>query len=148
MSTIVIEPGAGLQAGYFTNTTLTGTPVHRIDTTVNFNWGAGAPIAGVGVDNFSVRWTGAVQIPTAGSWTFTTTSDDGVRLWIDDTQVVNAWTNHSTQDDAGALTLTAGWHRVRMEFYDSGYDAVAKLSWTGPGQAKQIIPAVRLRQSI
>jgi hypothetical protein len=47
----------------------------------------------------------------------------------------------------GTLTLNAGWHRIPMEFYDNVYDAVAKLSWAGPGLARQIIPAANLRQS-
>lgn len=148
VSTLVIEPGQGLRAAYHNNTTLTGSPaVRRVDAQVNFNWGTAAPTAGVNTDGFSVRWTGGLQVPTGGSYTFTTTSDDGVRLWVDDIQLVNAWNDHSTREDNGTITLTAGRHRIRMEFYDNGWDAVAKLSWAGPGISKQIIPAANLLQS-
>jgi hypothetical protein len=74
----------GLQGEYFNNMTLSGVPVlTRIDSTVNFNWGSGSPGAGVNANQFSVRWSGQVRIPSNGAYTFYTQSDDGVRLWED-----------------------------------------------------------------
>jgi hypothetical protein len=149
VSTVLIEPGQGLRAAYYNTKDLTGPAVHRIDSQLNFDWGVNAPATGINPDAFSVRWAGGLQVPTAGTYTFTTTSDDGIRVWIDDSPVVDAWSDHSTRDDSGTLMLSAGWHRIRMEFYDNvyDYDAVAKLSWAGPGLARQIIPAANLRQS-
>lgn len=147
VSTVLIEPGQGLRGAYYNTMDLTGSAVNRIDSQVNFDWGVDAPATGVNADGFSVRWAGGLQIPTAGAYTLTTTSDDGVRVWIDDTLVVDAWSNHSTRDDSGTITLSTGWHRIRMEYYDYNFDAVAKLSWAGPGLTRQIIPAANLRQS-
>lgn len=144
VSTLVLTMGAGLRGTYFTEPDLTGPVLDRIDPTVNFDWGQGAPAAAVGADSFSVRWQGRVRADAAGAYTFTTTSDDGVRLWIDDTLVVDAWNDHSTRDDSGTITLGAGQHRIRMEYYDSTFDAVAKLSWTPPGGVRQIVPTTSL----
>jgi len=63
------------QAGQY----FTGNTVVRVDPTVNFNWGSGSLASGIGSDNFSVCWTGEVEAPSSGSYTFTTRSDDGVR---------------------------------------------------------------------
>ena len=67
-----------------TSTTWTspGRRVTRIDPTVDFDWGTGSPAAAIGADTFSVRWTGQVQAPFSGTYTFYTVSDDGVRLWV------------------------------------------------------------------
>ena len=72
--------GNGLAATYFDNADLTGKSVSRIDTTVNFDWGASAPATGIGADTFSARWTGSVQPTKSETYTFYVQSDDGARL--------------------------------------------------------------------
>jgi hypothetical protein len=141
----------GLTAQYY-NDPSTGTThfvtlvLTRVDNTVNFSWGAASPATGVTANNFSVRWTGQVQAPVSGSYTFSTVSDDGVRLWVNGTQVINNWTDHGSTTNTGtAITLTAGQkYTITMEFYERGGDAVAKLQWAYPGQATQVIPQSRL----
>lgn len=137
----------GLKGEYFNNKTLTApVTLTRTDATVNFDWTTGSPGAGIGVDNFSVRWTGQVQAPATGSYTFSTVSDDGVRLWVNNVQVINNWTDHgSTTNNGTPVSLTANQkYDIKMEYYESGGGAVAKLQWTYPGQAQQIIPSTRL----
>ena len=140
--------GTGLAAEYFNNKTLTApTVLTRTDATVNFDWASGSPAPGtVTVDNFSVRWTGKVEAPVTGDYTFSTISDDGVRLWVNGIQVINNWTDHApTTNNSSAISLTAGQkYDVKMEFYESGGGAQAKLLWTYPGQTQQAIPTARL----
>ena len=50
--------------------------------TINFNWGNGAPDPEHQADDFTVRWTGSVQPQFNETYTFYTTTDDGVRLWV------------------------------------------------------------------
>ena len=64
---------------------LSGTPTaYRDDQEVDFDWRRGKPIAGVPVDNFSVRWTRTLSF-APGPYRFFTMTDDGVRLYIDGT---------------------------------------------------------------
>ncbi len=134
--------GDGLAANYFNNTGLSGNAaLSRVDPAVNFNWGSASPGSGVNVDNFSARWTGQVQAVATGATTFYTSSDDGVRLFVNGVQLINNWTNHSNTTDSGTINLTAGTkYDIRVEFYDAGYDAVAQLSWSAPSIAKQAVP--------
>jgi glucose/arabinose dehydrogenase len=135
----------GLRGEYHDNADFTGTRVVRVDPTVNFDWGSGAPIAGIGANTFSVRWTGTVRPPTSGSYTFYTTSDDGVRLYVNDQRIIDNWTDHAATENSGTITLVAGQRAtIRMEMYENGGLAVARLSWSGPSVAKQIIPSDRL----
>ena len=137
--------GTGLPAVYYDNSDFTGASVARTDATVNFDWGNGVPVTGIGADSFSVRWSGQVEVPTTGTWTFITTSDDGIRLWVNNVQVINNWTDHGPTDNSGTISLNAGQrYDLRLEFYENGGGAVAKLAWSGPGQTAQIIPSTRL----
>ncbi|WP_171074488.1 PA14 domain-containing protein [Nonomuraea basaltis] len=152
-ATVTLPPGSattlvidqqGLSATYFDNADLTAPKLTRVDPGVNFDWGANAPDPAVSPDTFSVRWTGKVIADRAETYTFITTSDDGVRLWVDGSLVVDNWTDHSKRDDSGEVALTAGAHDIRMEFYDNGYDAIAQLHWSSPTLPRQIIPAEKL----
>ena len=137
--------GIGLTGTYFDNTGFTGAARTRIDSTVDFAWAAGAPIAGMGADTFSVRWSGQVKAAATGLHTFSTQSDDGVRLWVNGTLLVDNWTDHSPTENQGTIQLTAGQrYDIRMEYYENGGDATARLSWSAPGIAKQVVPRSQL----
>jgi hypothetical protein len=140
----------GLKGEYFNNMTLTGQPVLTRTENVDFNWGGGSPGQPVGSDLFSVRWTGSLTPPESGLYTFSTNSDDGVRLWVGGDSVVNNWSDHSATVNPGApIYLEAGEPvAIRMEFYENGGDAVAQLFWRGPGIDNQIIPAEFLTPTV
>ena len=137
--------GIGLQGYYFDNLDLTGATVTRLDATVDFDWATGPPVAGIGPETFSVRWTGQVLAKVSGITTFYTTSDDGVRLYVNNTLVIDHWPAHTATEDVGTIVLTAGQkYDIRMETYDDAGPAVAKLSWSGPGLAKEVVPPTHL----
>jgi hypothetical protein len=102
---------------YFDNTDLSGSPaVTRQDETIDFDWGWGTPTPKVGRDNFSVRWTGQFSFP-AGRYCFRTTSDDGIRLYVDDQQLIDAW-RPMRGTRTGCVDLSAGVHEVRVEYFE------------------------------
>ncbi|HPU97649.1 MAG TPA: PA14 domain-containing protein [Candidatus Hydrogenedentes bacterium] len=69
---------AGVPSNPFTGGNFRGS---RYDSTINFDWATGIPgIAGIGDNNYAIRWRGQVYLPAAGTWRFYTQSDDGVRL--------------------------------------------------------------------
>jgi len=129
----------GLVGNYFNNMTLSGSPAGtRVDTSVNFDWGTGTTgVAGVGADNFSVRWTGSLRAPSTGSYQFQTQSDDGVRLWVNNVLVIDNWNDHSvTTNTSTSVNLVAGQsYPVKLEFYENGGYAVMKLNWSQPNDS-------------
>ena len=136
----------GLLGRYFNNPDLE-LPVTatRYDSQIDFVW-PGSPIEGVYVDNFSVQWLGQVDPLHSETYTFYTISDDGVRLWIDDQLLIENWTDHGSTEDSGQITLEAGKTvDLRMEFYERGYDAVARLEWSSPSTPREVIPTERLQ---
>jgi len=99
-------------------------------------------------DNFGFVFTGFLQIPTSGTYTFYTASNAGSKLWVDGVQVVNNDGNHnSTIERSGTRTLTAGYYPIRCEYFETTGGEALTVSWQGPGISKQAIPASRLREN-
>ena len=137
--------GNGLLGEYFPNTSLTGMVFSRIDATINYDWASNAPEMGLPTDGFSVRWTGQVQPRFSGRYTFYTNTDDGVRLWINGSQIINDWNDHMATENSGVADLVAGQkYDLKMEYYESAQLAVAQLSWSSNCQAREIIPPSQL----
>lgn len=137
--------GDGLMGSYYPNTSFAGAPTTRVDPTVDFHWKDIDPIPGIPAINFSVRWTGAIEPACSDTYTFYVNSDDGAKLWIDGRQVVSDWTSHNERETSGTIYLTAGRrYSIRMDFYQQTFFAVAQLSWSLAGKAKEIVPQERL----
>ena len=137
--------GTGLQGDYYDNMDFTVLRVTRTDPTVNFDWGTGSPDPSIGVDTFSVRWTGQIETPFSQTYTFYTVSDDGVRLWVNGQLIIDNWTDHAPTENSGSIALAGGQrHNIQMDFYENGGGALASLSWSSPSIAKEIIPQSQL----
>jgi alpha-D-xyloside xylohydrolase len=131
------QPG-GLTARYYRGQNFE-TPVStNTDAQVDFNWSEKPP-AGLEHDHYSVRWTGFVQAKQGGDYTFLATADDGVRLWIDDRQVVNDWNSRAVQTFTAKVQLEADTrHRIRLEYYQEISAAMVKLAWRLPANEAQL----------
>jgi len=117
------------QAFYWNNQTLSGAPVLvRSESDINYDWGIGSPAPGINADHFSARWTRYLDM-TPGTYRFTATSDDGMRVWVDNDLIINQWNDHPAQTVTGDRGLAAGSHLVVVEFYENTGWAVASLSW-------------------
>jgi len=120
---------------YYNNRSLVGAPaLVRDDAEVNFNWGAGSPGSPVHADDFSARWTNSVNL-AAGTYRFTVRADDGIRLWVDDALIIDRWVLQPATTYTADRTLSAGYHSVRMEYFEASGDAVAQLSWARLGDS-------------
>ena len=139
------SPGSGLYGEYYRGKAFAERLMTRTDAQIDFHWAAGGPGGGVPADNFSVRWTGWVLAPASGSFTFHVTADDGVRLWVDGVLLIDQWREQSPTEYSGSARLTAGRkHDIRIEYYEATGDATIALAWSGPGLARQAIPAASL----
>ncbi len=136
----------GVAAEYYSgNTRLSGTPISRAETFINYTYGNAEPVAGVGVDNFSVRWRARVKPQFSETYTFTTETDDGARLWVNGVQLVDKWIGQGATRWGGTITLVAGqYYDLEMQYFDGAFGASAKLYWSSASQPEQIIPALKL----
>ena len=136
----------GVKGQYFKGMNFESLVLTRIDPTIDFNWGdPGGPDASVGDDSFSCRWTGEVEAAFTETYTFYGAADDGVRLWVDGRQLVNAWIDQGTTEYKGEIDLIAGnTYSIVMDQYENGGGATAYLRWSSPSTPKQIIPQAAL----
>jgi hypothetical protein len=128
--------GIGLFARYFTGMGFTTFFRQRVDSTIDFSWGTGSNPAG-GANTFSVRWTGQLLAPETGTYRFYSNSDDGFRIWVNNTLVEDFWTDHGPTDSTSlTIALTAGTqYNIVVEFYENGGDAISRLKWRLPSSA-------------
>lgn len=98
--------------------------------------------------NYSVRWTGWINCPTTGRYTFETVADDGVRLFLDNstTPLINAWYEQSAdvkRPNSNSVELVQGAHRLRLEYFQGpAPDAQISLRWKVPGYEPTVINGV------
>lgn len=97
------------------------------------------------VDRVTVRWTGAVTPTQSGKFTFSTVSNDGVRLWVNDNPLIENVRLHKLMENEGQMELAAGQPaKIRLEYYETGSNSVAQLLWSGPNLNKTVISATNL----
>lgn len=116
-------------AEYFTNPDLTGLPTYvTTESEVDNDWGGYGPGNGIPDNDFSARWKGSISF-SAGNHTFTTASDDGIRVWLDGNLIIDNWDPHGYEEDQATVNLTQGYHTIKVEYYEYGGGAIAALWW-------------------
>lgn len=126
----------GFTGQYYSGNDFNNLVFTRTDQKIDFEWGWNAPDSRLGVDNFSVRWTGSITPSVSGVYNFFVRVDDGVRLWVNGDLIIDQWKVQAPTDYTGSKSLTAGQSvEIKMEYFENTQDAVAKLSWSAPIEA-------------
>jgi regulation of enolase protein 1 (concanavalin A-like superfamily) len=141
--------GDGLQGTYFPTMGLTGKSIQRVDPTVNFDWGWGAPADGIGYNNFSVRWEGELEAQFTEPYAIQIVSDDRARVWLNGDLLIDEWYEHAEQASTALVNLEAGKHYlIRIDYFENRGRAVARVLWSSPSTPQQIIPQSQLYSRI
>ncbi|MFI6878529.1 fibronectin type III domain-containing protein [Streptomyces sp. NPDC050400] len=131
-------PGAGAAAAgcasptfkreFFANTAFSGTPKKTdCDSTIDQNWGTGAPAAGLPANSFGVRWSVTRDFGSGGPFTLAASGYDGIRVYLDGTRKISLWTNTSSSHSKTVnLTVPSGKHTLRVDY----------VNWTGTAKVK------------
>jgi beta-glucosidase len=138
----------GLKGEYFRGVDFSGKPLlTRVDSRIDFRWDRGAPTDALVArgelkkdqalpnDAYSVRWTGKLIAPLSGEYEFNVSANDGVRLWIDNKNLLDAWglaerlRSQSVKQhlDAGKI------YDIKLEYFEDIRDAEVRLAWRLPG---------------
>jgi Concanavalin A-like lectin/glucanases superfamily/PA14 domain/Bacterial Ig domain/PKD domain/Fibronectin type III domain len=98
-------------------------------------------------DNFAFLFEGYIDVPAQDIYTFTVTSDDGARLYIGSTLVVD---NNAVQTTAysktGNIALQPGKHKIRVEFFHKDGNETLDVKWGTLSGGTQTIPLTSLTQ--
>jgi beta-glucosidase len=136
--------GSGLLAEYFGNRNLEGKPAMvRTDPQIQFEWTDGPPVPGMDQGNFSVRWQGILIPKRSGKFKLSLTADDGCRLFLDDKPLIDHWVDSAATPNLAEVDLQAGHrYKLRVEYFQSGGEAVARLGWGPAGEQRAFAEAV------
>ena len=96
-------------------------------TPIDFDWGAGSPDPACRSTSSASAGPARIDL-AAGTYRFTTTTDDGVRLYVDGQLKIDHWVDQAPTEWQADVPLTAGEHTVVMEYYENGWGAVARLT--------------------
>lgn len=92
-------------------------------------------------ESMGFRFSGLINVPADGVYTFFISSDDGSRLSIDGVRVVDNDGPHGMEEKAGTTKLKAGRHDIIIDYAQGNAALGLSAGWQGPGIAKQEIPA-------
>jgi hypothetical protein len=129
-----LAPASAIAAGdwyaeYYANRTLSGGPtLTRYEADLHHEWGTGSPGTGIPADGFSARFSQDIWFST-GTYRFSYRSDDGLRVWVDNVLVIDAWRDQSAVWYSVDQYVPGGVHRVRVEYYEATGTAALQLGW-------------------
>ncbi len=136
-------PPTGVRGHYFTNLTRSGTPIavtidQSLSTDTLDNGTAGV------WPSYSVEWSGFLVIDEAGTYEFSTLSDDGSELEVADRIVVSNGGLHGPQEARGSIALDAGVHPFKLRYEQAGGGFTLAVRYARAGGPLVDIPASRL----
>ncbi len=142
--TIVKGKGIGLSGKYDGTRGWRGGPrfsFTRIDPQIDFNWEKGSPGNNMFVDFFTITWTGKIQPRYSDLYTFTATSDDGMKVTVDNKLIINHAIGHSD----GSIYLVAGnTYDIKINYNENKGYALAKLEWQSSKQSLEVVPMAQI----
>lgn len=137
----------GVKVEYFSNMNLSDKPVAtKTVKDINFADGEGISVPEVGKNNYSVRYTAIIKASESKTFTLSSISDDGVRVYFDGKIVIDNWTTHGAVKDNCILSVVGGKaHELKVEFFQAGGGACLQLGWT---YEEKIQPSDLIQQAV
>jgi glucose/arabinose dehydrogenase len=149
---LLVGSGSGLVGFYHSNQDRTfNKPVTltRLDETINFDWGGGSPDESISNNFFTVRWLGEITALFSGYHTFHVTSDDGIRLWVNNFLLIDKWVPQGATEWTGVINLQQGQkYPIRLDYFEEAGAASVKLEWSSEKLSKQIVPKSQLHPDL
>jgi LysM repeat protein len=123
-------PSDGWLGQFYNNEDVEGDPVFTQHTPrIEFDWGTKSPAREVWWDNFSARWTSRIRLNT-DHYRFCAMSDDGVRIWVGDELVLDAWrANNGAVPVCDSFWAESGTYDAKVEYYEHGGNALIYVWW-------------------
>jgi hypothetical protein len=119
----------------------------KVDPQINIHSGNGQyPDPRLAGGAYAIRWTGQIRPQYSETYTFTTQSDDGVRVWVNGQVIIDDWKTHAEATDTGSIALKAGQlYDIRIDYYENDVSgAVMVLQWQSASQPFGLVPASAL----
>lgn len=140
-TTITDFEGFGLTTRFFSDQTLTTEVRKFVQATIDSQGTSSAPpVYGVSATDCSARHEGKYKAKYTETYTFYVTHDDGAKLWVDGTLIVDEWGTTGTH--SGTIALTAGqFYDIKLEWFNGAGNWDIRLEHESTSQARTTVPA-------
>jgi hypothetical protein len=144
---------AGMAARYYALTAPTDIPdfaalaPSRVATVPSLSFGSttGSCVGSGQTDNVGAVFEGWIEVPSDGTYAFSLTSDAGSELYLDGLLVVDNGGLHTFSEKVGTISMKAGFHAVRVLFFEATGTCGLWLKWAPPGTTTRVlVPASAL----
>ncbi|MBI9071118.1 MAG: GH92 family glycosyl hydrolase [Melioribacteraceae bacterium] len=92
-------------------------------------------------DEFGVVYSGYINIPSDGMYTFYLTSDDGSKMYLDDEVFIDNDGLHGESTVQKVAAFSKGYYKFRVKYFEGSVSNTLKLEWDGSGISRSEIPA-------
>jgi PKD repeat protein len=143
----------GLTASYYNSTDPTNPAYFvftRTDPNIDYFFPANTPPSpGIVSDHYSIKWQGKIIPRFSENYTFSTLSDDGVRVWVNGIKIIDNWTDHgATTDVAAPMFLSANTpYSIEVHFFNNFGPGLLHLYWQSFSQNYEVVPQSQLRNN-
>lgn len=139
-----LPEGVGLTGRFYSGTSFDTLVRRRVDPAINFPSTTVTPEFGL-PETFSVRWEGKIKPKWGGSHTFWLQHNDGVKLWVDNTVVIDQWSSTGDATTTGNISLTAEtFYDIKLEWKNVAGSSKCIMEWAAANQVRQVVPQDRL----
>ena len=108
---------------------------------INFQWGSGMVLNSGLYEDVIVNFSGTIYAPQTGTYSFYAPADDGTKLIIDGSLVIDDWFDKGGGGSTRQINLTEGSHTITLWYYENGGGANVWLYWATPGNGLTLVPA-------
>ncbi len=126
----------GIKGEYFDGENFEKYVATRIDSKIDLSWLRTPPVAGINPQHCSIRWTGQLIAPESGTFTFSAIVDDGIRVWVGNVPVIDAWGLHDSYSFTGKVNLEKDKkYDLKVEYFNGMIEGEIRLLWELPSEA-------------
>ena len=125
----------GIKGEYFDGENFEKYVATRIDSKIDLSWLRTPPVEGVNAQHCSIRWTGQLTAPESGTFTFSAVVDDGIRVWVGNVPVIDAWGLHDSYSFTGKVNLEKDTkYDLKVEYFNGMIEGEIRLLWELPSE--------------
>jgi hexosaminidase len=136
----VANTSSGLQSKFYKKYFLNTKGMKAVQPDSQFIAANAAVPQGVGAPSFGVQYSGYINIPETGIYSFFLLVDDGGVLTIGDKEVVNNDGQHAPLEKSGQIALKKGLHPFRLDFIEGGGGFTLQLKYSKGSGSPMTIP--------
>ncbi|MCF8246290.1 MAG: OmpA family protein [Saprospiraceae bacterium] len=131
---------SGLKTEYYNGTDFNEMVATRIEPMIDLSWNDEPPVPGLNPHDCSIRWTGILNAPETGTYTFSAKVDDGIRVWVGGILVIDNWKLNDNGHFTGRVIMREGTpYDLKVEYFNALIEGEVRLLWKLPEAERPII---------